>query len=58
MLPVQFFLFGLFLAWFTGTGKLRALLEALRNAPPTSSGGDGTGEGNRIVPNPPESDSP
>lgn len=41
MLPVQFFLFGLFLAWFTGTGKLRKLLEALRKDPPSSSG-DGT----------------
>jgi len=35
--PVTFFLFGLGLAWFTGTGKLLALINALKIAP-TSSG--------------------
>lgn len=37
MAQVQFFLFGLFLIWFTGSGKLRALIDALRNEP--KSGG-------------------
>lgn len=34
---LQFFLFGLFFAWFTGTGKLKALFDALKNEPPQQS---------------------
>lgn len=30
MMPLQFFLFGLFLVWFTASGKLRALWNALQ----------------------------
>lgn len=59
MMQVQFFLFGLLVVWFTGTGKMRAFVDALRNEPAAraTSGNQATdpSRGNRIVPNPPES---
>jgi hypothetical protein len=37
MMQVQFFLFGLLLVWFIGTGKLAALFSALASAPAAGS---------------------
>jgi hypothetical protein len=37
MMQVQFFLFGLLLVWFIGTGKLAALMSALASTPAKNS---------------------
>jgi hypothetical protein len=34
MAQAQFFLFGLLLIWFTASGKLKALVQALMQEPP------------------------
>lgn len=52
MMAVQFFLFGLVIVWFTGTGKMRALADALRSNP-TSGGASGGGGFDATVPNTP-----
>lgn len=38
MAPLELFLFGLFLAWFVGSGKARALLSAFMSTPQTGTG--------------------